>query len=53
VLRIVNKGIPHLNDYGRGDGYVIVKVVIPMNLADHEKELLCEFEKSRRQRRSK
>ena len=47
------QGIPHSNDYGRGDEYVIVKVVTPTNLTDQEKELLREFEKSRRQRRSK
>ena len=50
VLRIANRGIPRLNDSGRGDEYVIVKVVTPTNLTEHEKELLREFENSRRQR---
>ncbi len=45
VLRIINKRIPHLDDFGRGDEYVIVKVVTPTNLTDEEKTLLREFEK--------
>ncbi len=32
-----------------GEEYVIVKVVTSANLTDREKELLREFEKSRRQ----
>ena len=50
VLRIVNKGIPHLNEYGRGDEYVIVKVVTPTDLTEREKGLLREFERLRKQR---
>ncbi len=50
VFRIINKGIPHLNDYGRGDEYVITKVVTPTDLSQEEKELLRKFEKLRRQR---
>ena len=53
ILRIANQGIPHLNDYGRGDEYVIVKVVTPTNLTEHQKKLLREFEKPRRRRRTK
>jgi molecular chaperone DnaJ len=52
VLRIANKGIPNLNDDGRGDEYVIVKVVTPINVTDNEKELLREFDKLRRQRQA-
>jgi molecular chaperone DnaJ len=43
VLRIVNKGIPHLNNSGRGDQYVVVKVVTPTGLSREEKELLEKF----------
>lgn len=40
VFRIINKGTPHLNGYGRGDAYVITKVVTPTNLSKEEKRLL-------------
>jgi molecular chaperone DnaJ len=43
VLRIVNKGIPHLDGYGRGDEYVILKVMTPTNLSEQEKDLLSQF----------
>lgn len=49
VLRIINKGIPHLNSYGRGDEYVIIKVLTPTDLSEEEKDLLRRFEESRRQ----
>ncbi len=47
ILRIVDKGIQHLDGYGKGDEYVIVKVVTPTNLSDEEKELLKEFRRLR------
>ncbi|TET87184.1 MAG: molecular chaperone DnaJ [Dehalococcoidia bacterium] len=50
LFRIINKGIPHLNDYGRGDEYVVVKVVTPTDLSEEEKELLRKFEQLRKQR---
>jgi molecular chaperone DnaJ len=43
VFRITGEGIPHLDGHGKGDEYVIVKVVTPANLNRHEKELLREF----------
>ena len=49
VFRIIDKGIPHLNGYGRGDEYVIIKVLTPTNLTEEEKDLLRRFEESRRQ----
>lgn len=49
VFRIIDKGIPHLNGYGRGDEYVIVKVLTPTNLTEEERDLLRRFEESRRQ----
>jgi len=48
VFRITGRGIPHLDAYGSGDEYVIVKVLTPTNLSDEEKELLREFERLRR-----
>jgi molecular chaperone DnaJ len=48
ALRIAGEGIPILDGYGRGDEYVIVKVVTPTNLNRRQKELLKEFDKLRR-----
>ncbi len=42
-FRLRNKGISHLNGYGRGDQFVIVKVVIPRKLNQKQKELLMKF----------
>ncbi|NLJ84750.1 MAG: molecular chaperone DnaJ [Halanaerobiaceae bacterium] len=42
-FRLKNKGISHLNGYGRGDQYVIVKVVIPRKLNEKQRELLMKF----------
>jgi molecular chaperone DnaJ len=47
VLRIENEGIPHVDSYGKGDEYVVVKVVTPTNLSRKEKELLREFQELR------
>jgi molecular chaperone DnaJ len=44
VLRITGEGIPSLNGHGRGDQYVVVKVVVPTKLSRREKELLRELE---------
>ena len=43
VFRIMDEGIPHLHGHGRGDQYVIVKVVTPQNLTKREKELFKEL----------
>jgi len=48
VFRIEDEGIQHIDRRGRGDEYVVVKVVTPTNLSRKEKELLREFEKLRR-----
>jgi len=42
VLRIRNKGVPHLRSNGRGDQLVMVNVVIPAHLTAEQREL---FEK--------
>jgi molecular chaperone DnaJ len=47
VFRIVNEGIPHVDSYGKGDEYVVVKVITPTKLSHREKELLREFQKLR------
>ncbi|MFC1925989.1 DnaJ C-terminal domain-containing protein, partial [Chloroflexota bacterium] len=49
VLRIIGKGIPHFDDQGSGDEYVVINVVTPIDLTEEEKDLLRRFQKSRRQ----
>ncbi len=53
LLRIMDKGIPHMDGYGRGDQYVMVKVTIPQNLTKKEKELLREFDELQRKKGQK
>jgi molecular chaperone DnaJ len=43
ILKLSEKGIPHFKGAGRGDLYVMVKVVTPQQLTDKQKELLREF----------
>lgn len=42
-FRLQDKGIPHLNRRGRGDQRIKVKVVIPEDLDQEQKEMLQEF----------
>ena len=42
-FRLKNKGISHINGYGRGDEYIKIKVVIPKKLNTEQKELLIKF----------
>ena len=50
VFRIVDKGISHLNNYGKGDQYVVMKVVTPTDLTEEEKGLLREVKELRDKR---
>lgn len=43
TFRLKNKGIEHLNGYGRGDEYIKIKIVIPKKLNYEQKELLKKF----------
>ncbi len=43
ILRMREKGIPHLNSHGRGDQLVRVTVHVPSKLSPKEKELLKEL----------
>ncbi len=43
VLRLRNKGVPHLKKSGRGDQYIHIKVVIPRSLDQEQRELLEKF----------
>ena len=44
VQKIGGKGIPNLRGEGRGDQFVTIKVLTPLNLTDRQKKLLQEFE---------
>ncbi|OGH15016.1 MAG: hypothetical protein A2860_01035 [Candidatus Levybacteria bacterium RIFCSPHIGHO2_01_FULL_37_33] len=44
VVRLRQRGVPHLRASGRGDHYVKIKVIIPKNLSSHQKTLLKQFE---------
>jgi molecular chaperone DnaJ len=46
ILRMRDKGIPHLNSYGRGDQLVRVNVWVPTRLSSQEKTLLKQLGES-------
>ncbi len=46
ILRMRNKGIPHLRGAGIGDQLVQVQVYVPTRLNAHEKQLLAELDHS-------
>ena len=47
VIRVSGQGMPRLGKRGRGDQYVVLRVVTPTNLTREEKELLSHFENLR------
>ena len=42
LLRLKGRGIPRINDYGRGDMYIRIEVHIPTNLTNKQKNILKE-----------
>ena len=48
ALKIPGQGILHLEGRGRGDEYVILKVVTPMDHSSEEKDVLEQFESLRK-----
>lgn len=46
ILRMREKGIPHLNSYGRGDQLVRVNIWVPTKINAKERELLKELSQS-------
>ena len=46
VFRLRGKGIPHLRGKGRGDHRIKVRVVVPTDLTEKQKELLRSFDES-------
>jgi molecular chaperone DnaJ len=47
VTRVAGQGMPRLGKRGRGDQYVVLRVVTPTKLGREEKELLRRFENLR------
>ena len=43
TFRLRGKGVPQVNGRGRGDQYVTVKVTVPTNLTDEQKDALKAF----------
>lgn len=52
VIRLRDKGVPHLHGSGKGNHYVRIKVVVPKNLTGRQKELLKEFEEEGKKKHS-
>lgn len=46
MLRLKDKGIPHLNAYGRGDQLIQIQIWVPHKINSREKELLKELSDS-------
>jgi molecular chaperone DnaJ len=46
MLRMRDRGIPHLNGHGRGDQLVRINIWVPQRLNSREKELLRELAQS-------
>jgi len=44
VLR--GKGVPRLNGHGRGDQEILVRVLVPHDLDDKQRQLLCSFDET-------
>ena len=52
VIRLRGKGVLSVRGSGRGDHYVRIKVVVPKNLTNRQKQLLEEFEEERKKKRT-
>ncbi|MCX7909687.1 MAG: molecular chaperone DnaJ [Ignavibacteria bacterium] len=42
-IKLSGKGIPHLNQYGKGDQIVVVNIYVPTNISSKEKSILKEL----------
>ncbi|MBI4080463.1 MAG: DnaJ domain-containing protein [Candidatus Levybacteria bacterium] len=52
VFRLRGHGVPYIRGSGKGDHYVKIKVSIPKNLNKRQKELLEEFEKEAKSKKT-
>jgi len=53
ILRMKEKGIKHLNSYGRGDQLIRIDINVPAKIGSKEKELLKEMMKSEKFHRNR
>ena len=51
VVRLAQRGVPHLRGSGKGDHYIKIKVIIPKNLSSHQKTLLKQFEEESKKKK--
>jgi molecular chaperone DnaJ len=49
VTKIPGQGMPRLGKRGRGDQYVVLRVITPTNLSREEKNLLRQFRNLRQE----
>ncbi len=47
MITLKDKGIPHLNSYGKGNQFVYINVFVPSSLSSKEKALLKELSQSK------
>jgi len=47
IIRLRERGVPHVRGSGRGDHYVKIKVVVPKHISNRQKELLQELENTK------
>lgn len=47
VIRLAQRGVPHVHSSTKGNHYVRIKIVVPKNLNNRQKEILEEFEKEK------
>jgi molecular chaperone DnaJ len=48
VLKVKNKGVPHINDSSRrGDLLITIRVIVPSKLSKKEKDLLKQLAQER------
>jgi molecular chaperone DnaJ len=46
IFRLRGRGVPHLRHNGRGDLLIVVQVVVPTELDNHQRELFQELGKT-------
>ena len=53
TFKLRGKGVPYIRSKARGDQYVKVRVEVPSNLTQKQKELLREFEEDKNYKQKK
>ena len=44
VITLKSRGVPHLQQSGRGSQRILINVIVPRNLDDRQRDLLQEFD---------